>query len=122
MVISHRLIHILRAAALGCSMSACALAQVPAGAPPGAGFPSTSNGNQAQEDPFKENAESKSRQAREIERQKRIVSDTERLLALANELKIEVASSGAATPTPSMLRKMDEIEKLAHNVKEKMRN
>lgn len=59
---------------------------------------------------------------RNDERQRRIISDTQRLLMLATQLKAEVASSGTQTPTPDMLRQMDEIEKLAKSVKDKMRN
>jgi hypothetical protein len=64
----------------------------------------------------------KTRLARNVDRQKRLVSDTQRLLTLANELKTEVASSGTETITPEMLRQMDEIEKLARSVKDRMRN
>jgi hypothetical protein len=56
------------------------------------------------------------------ERQKRLVSDTDRLLTLTSQLQASIASSGGETPTPEMLRKMDEIEKLARSVKNKMRN
>lgn len=57
-----------------------------------------------------------------IDRQRRIVSDTDRLLYLSNRLKTEIAGSGSATVSPDMLREMDEIEKLARNVKNRMRN
>ena len=56
------------------------------------------------------------------ERQKRLVSDTDRLLSLTSQLKASIASSGSETLTPEMLRQMDEIEKLARSVKNKMRN
>ena len=56
------------------------------------------------------------------ERQRRLVSDTDRLLTLTNQLKASIASSGGETLTPEMLRQMDEIEKLARSVKNKMRN
>ncbi|MBB5059453.1 hypothetical protein HDF16_004179 [Granulicella aggregans] len=56
------------------------------------------------------------------ERQKRLVSDTERLLNLTSQLKASIASSGGEALTPDMLRQMDEIEKLARSVKNKMRN
>jgi len=56
------------------------------------------------------------------ERQKRLVSDTERLLSLTSQLKASIANSGGETLTPEMLRQMDEIEKLARSVKNKMRN
>ena len=59
---------------------------------------------------------------RNSDRQKRLVSDTQRLLALTAQLKAEVASSGAQTLTPEMLRQMDDIEKLARSVKDKMKN
>jgi hypothetical protein len=58
---------------------------------------------------------------RNVERQKHLVSDTERLVALANELKLEVAKSGSETLTPEMQHKIAEIEKLARSVKDKMR-
>jgi hypothetical protein len=56
------------------------------------------------------------------ERQKRLVNDTERLVSLTNQLKAAIASSGAEALTPEMLRQMDEIEKLARSVKNRMRN
>jgi hypothetical protein len=56
------------------------------------------------------------------ERQRRIVNDTERLVSLTNQLKAEIADSGSDNLTPDMLRQMDEIEKLARSVKNKMRN
>lgn len=63
-----------------------------------------------------------SKQKRNDERQRRIVSDTQKLLALTSQLKAEVAVSGADAMTPEMLRQMDEIEKLAKSVKDKMRD
>jgi hypothetical protein len=54
------------------------------------------------------------------DRQKSLVSDTNRLLRLVSELNAEVASSNADTLTPSQLHMMAEIERLAHNVKDKM--
>jgi hypothetical protein len=63
----------------------------------------------------------RSRMQRNVERQKHLVSDTDRLVALANELKLEVARSGSETLTPEMQHKIAEIEKLARSVKDKMR-
>jgi hypothetical protein len=53
-------------------------------------------------------------------RQKSIVSDTNKLLKLANELNAEIASTNSETLTPDQLRKFATIEKLARSVKEKM--
>jgi hypothetical protein len=55
-----------------------------------------------------------------VERQKSIVSDTEKLLKLARELNDEVAGSDSSLMTDAQLRKVAEIGKLARSVKEKM--
>jgi hypothetical protein len=54
------------------------------------------------------------------ERQKEMVSDTNKLLKLARELNEEVATSKATEFTPDQLRKIAEIEKLAKSVRERM--
>ena len=68
--------------------------------------------------PFPDN----SRQKRNEERQRRLVSDTQKLVALTAQLKDEIAASNAEAMTPEMLKQMDEIEKLAKSVKDKMRD
>jgi hypothetical protein len=73
-------------------------------------------------DPFDSPFADTTRQKRNEDRQRRIVSDTQRLLTLANQLKAEIAASGAESMTPEMLRQMDEIEKLAKSVKDRMRD
>ena len=59
--------------------------------------------------------------ARNVDRQKQLVLDTQKLLALANELKTDVDKSTKDTLSLDVIRKADEIEKLAHSVKEKMK-
>jgi hypothetical protein len=54
------------------------------------------------------------------ERQKSLVSDTNKLLKLARELDEEVARAKPDSLTPAQLHKVAEIEKLARGVKEKM--
>jgi hypothetical protein len=54
------------------------------------------------------------------ERQKALISDTEKLLKLAQELKNEIGSGKSDSYTPEQLRKLASIEKLAHSVKQKM--
>jgi hypothetical protein len=52
-------------------------------------------------------------------RQKKLVADTDRLLALAADLKAQVDKSPAAnTLSVDEIKKADEIEKLAHSVKQ----
>jgi hypothetical protein len=55
------------------------------------------------------------------ERQKSLVADTVKLLKLANELNAVLTKEDASAPTQAELRKVADIEKLAHNVKEKMK-
>lgn len=55
-----------------------------------------------------------------IQRQRSMVSDADRLVQLARELNDEISKNGSAALTPVQLRKIADIEKLAHNVKEKM--
>jgi len=60
--------------------------------------------------------------ARNTERQKELVAETEKLVALANELQADVAKSTKDTLSLDVIRKADEIDKLARNVREKMKN
>lgn len=55
------------------------------------------------------------------ERRKQIVDDSSRLLKLAAELKAEVEKTGKDTLSLDVIRKADDIERLAHGVKQKMK-
>jgi len=57
-----------------------------------------------------------------VERQKEMVSDTNKLLKLARELNAEIATNNSGEWTDDQLRKVAEIEKLAKNVKDRMAN
>jgi hypothetical protein len=54
-------------------------------------------------------------------RQKQLVSDADKLLRLAGELKSEVGGPEKSATSTAALRKADEIEKLAKSVRDKMR-
>jgi nitric oxide reductase activation protein len=56
------------------------------------------------------------------ERQAEIQRDTEKLLKLATELKEYVGKTNENILSVDVVKKADEIEKLAHDVKEKMKN
>jgi hypothetical protein len=60
-------------------------------------------------------------QARNNERQKKLVADTDKLLALATDLKAQVDKTNKDTLSVDVIKKADEIEKLAHSVKERMK-
>ncbi len=55
------------------------------------------------------------------ERKKQLTEDSAKLLKLATDLKAEVDKTTKDTLSISVIRKADEIEKLAHSVKEKMK-
>jgi hypothetical protein len=59
--------------------------------------------------------------AANAERRKQIADDTAKLLKLADDLKAEVDKTSKDTLSLNIIRKADEIERLAHNVKEKMK-
>ncbi len=55
------------------------------------------------------------------ERQKRLVSDTDKLVALTTALKEQVDESNKDVLSLDMIKKAEEIEKLAHSVKERIK-
>jgi hypothetical protein len=59
--------------------------------------------------------------AANAERKKQIAEDSAKLLKLATDLKAEVDKTNKDTLSLAVIRKADEIERLAHNVKEKMK-
>jgi hypothetical protein len=59
--------------------------------------------------------------AANAERRKQIAEDSARLLKLATDLKAEVDKTTKDTLSLNVIRKADDIENLAHSVKEKMK-
>jgi hypothetical protein len=55
------------------------------------------------------------------DRKKQIADESAILLKLATDLKAEVDKTTKDTLSLNVIRKADQIEKLAHNVKEKMK-
>ncbi|MDQ1452453.1 MAG: hypothetical protein QOK38_2319 [Acidobacteriaceae bacterium] len=86
----------------------------PFGTPP---FGETPNPN----DPLEHRRLEKMEKARNVDRQKQLERDTDKLLALAKELKEEVGKSNADTLSVDVVKKAAEIEKLAKSVKDRMR-
>ena len=73
-------------------------------------------------DPMQRQRLEKMEKARNADRQKHLVQDTDKLLALAKELKEEVAKSNEDTLSVNVVKKAGEIEKLAKSVKDRMRS
>ena len=55
------------------------------------------------------------------ERQRRLVADTDKLLALATELKLDVEKTDKNILSVDVVKKADEIERLAKSVKDRMK-
>ena len=55
------------------------------------------------------------------EQHRSMVADTDRLVKLVADLNAQINNSKASSLTPEQLRTVAEIEKLAHNVRDKMR-
>lgn len=72
-------------------------------------------------DPLAEKMHEQQALARTTERQKKLVADTNKLLELATELKTEVDKTNKDVLSLDVIKKADEIEKLAHSVKERMK-
>jgi hypothetical protein len=66
------------------------------------------------------NAQVKRARLLNSERQKEIVSDTAKLLKLAQELNEQLVQSGGSKLSAAQMRELAEIAKLAKNVREKM--
>ncbi len=73
------------------------------------------------EDPFSVKLAEQQIRSRNSDRQKRLVADTDKLLSLATELKQQVDKTDKNMLSVDVVKKADEIEKLAHSVKEKMK-
>lgn len=84
--------------------------------PPLPGEPSQRN-----KDPMTEKAERDAAKQRNIQREQDIKRDTEKLLELATELKQYVDKTNENVISLDVIKKADQIEKLAKSVKEKMK-
>lgn len=97
--------------------------QVPSAdqATPGFGRPRLGNEDNKPSSPFEQSAARKLEKMREDDRRKRLLADTARLVALSNELQSEVDKASKDELSLDVVRKAAEIEKLAHDVKERMK-
>ena len=85
---------------------------------PNTGGPLT--GGRTERDPFREKTEKDRELARNVDRQRRMVFEANRLLLLVSEVKESVARTGTLSPEDT--KKLEEIQKLARSVKMRMLN
>ncbi|MEI9980563.1 MAG: hypothetical protein WDN23_16530 [Edaphobacter sp.] len=88
---------------------------------PGVQQPKTGVTDPEEPDPLAPHRDQQQAALRNADRQKRLVADTDKLLALATDLKQQVDKSTKDTLSVDVIKKADEIEKLAHSVKERMK-
>jgi hypothetical protein len=83
--------------------------------------PSVFNEPENSNDPMQRQRLEKMAKARNNDRQKQLVQDTNKLLSLAKQLKEEVDKSNSDTLSVDVVKKAGEIEKLAKSVKDRMK-
>jgi hypothetical protein len=99
-------------------MPVIGLAQSP---PPPIQLPNPAAPNSPSDDPGRERLEREMAKKANQERQAQLKRDSDRLFRLATELKESVDKSNQNTLSVEVIKKAEEIEKLAHSVKEKMK-
>jgi hypothetical protein len=62
----------------------------------------------------------KQERARNLERQRKMIEDTDKLVALAGDLKAQVEKANGSVAPPDQAKKAEEIEKLAKSVRDHM--
>lgn len=88
---------------------------------PRPGFPGSAHNPLDAPSPLEGSRAEQQERARSTDRQKRLVADTDKLLALATDLKQQVDKTNQNILSVDVIKKADEIEKLAHSVKERMK-
>lgn len=73
-------------------------------------------------DPMRDKMEAARQKGLQDDRRKHLESDVNKLLALATELKTEVDKTTKDELSVTVVKKAGEMEKLAHDLKERMRN
>jgi hypothetical protein len=94
---------------------------IPSAAQMRPGTPSTIDGNNPPPDENRDRMESERAKKANLQRQAELKTDTDKLVKLAGELKAYVDKSNENMLSLDVVKKADEIEKLAKSVKEKMK-
>jgi hypothetical protein len=85
------------------------------------GSASVSNGQMAVLSRSESTMRAEQKKMLQIEQQKQLKADTDKLVALTAALKEQVDSADKNVLSLDMLKKAEQIEKLAHNVKERIK-
>jgi len=87
----------------------------------GANVPSIGRPDPLANDPLGGRMEEQQARSRNSDRQKRLVSDTDKLVVLVKELKNQVETSDKPLQPGDVGKRAEEIEKLAKSVKDRMK-
>jgi hypothetical protein len=69
-----------------------------------------------------DSAEVRQAQLLRVQRQKQLISDSDKLLKLATDLKQQIDNTPAETLPADSVKKAAEIEKLAHSLRQRLKN
>ena len=119
MLLVRRFVRSVVLAALFSAVPLCAQNPVPPAQKPQSPVPSISPDSR---EPRDEDMEREMQKKRNQERQASLKRDTDQLLKLATELKQQVDKTNENLLSLDVVRKAEEIEKLAHSVRAKMKN
>ncbi|MGA8437813.1 MAG: hypothetical protein WB762_31190 [Candidatus Sulfotelmatobacter sp.] len=112
----------MRAKLLACSLFLFVWLAIPGAAQTHQGQPPRIDGPVASEDDeIRDHIARDMAKKANLERQAALKADTEKLVKLAEELKEYVDKSNENVLSVDVLKKAEEIEKLAHSVKDKMK-
>lgn len=89
---------------------------------PNSRLPMDSGTGVGEPDPLRDKMEAARAKGLRDDRHKKLESDADKLLALATELKSEVDKTSKDELSVDVVKKAGEMEKLAHDLKERMRN
>lgn len=88
---------------------------------PSTNIPSLGRPDSAANDPLNARMAEQQVRSRNNDRQKRLVSDTDKLLTLTKQLKEDVQGSDKPLQPSDVQKRAEEIEKLAKSVKDRMK-
>jgi hypothetical protein len=103
------------------ALSAGTAQNSPVGTPGRPGLPSSTDTPQSQDEAVEKMRAAQIARVAANDRQKRIAADTAKLVTLATELRDEVDKTNKNEMSLDVIRKADEIERLAHDVKQRMK-
>jgi hypothetical protein len=89
---------------------------------PGSGRPPFGQETETNQDPMYRHAQQEAAKKRNVERQKKLLVDSDRIVQLADQLSTGVEHKGKDPTSAALSKKAEEIERLARSVRELMKS